>query len=423
MAEMDLQKKLNDLIAKHGDLVANASAVVGQESFDTEKFNSVKTEVANVSAEINAVRETLAMKGDVDGNPFLQDLANQLQTQKEDNVMTSKVDKIRSTNEYARAFAMAARIKTPIIQMDPALVENQLAPLFDALRCMPQVNNAMTQSGGNPVGSDGGFLVPIDIENRIIELRRSMIDFAQFANTENVTTATGWRVMEVNKASQVLQVVGELQPTPASEQPKFRQVPYAIKTRRGNILLSQELVDDEVANLFAYLARWMAHKAVLTENAGLIGLWPAPAITFDANNPIGTLKQMANVEIDPAIKISSRWYVNQNSFNYLDELEDANGRPLLQPDPTQSTGRMLLGIPVSVAPNAYLPDKSNGVAPVYLGDMAEFETVFRRKGFELEFSRFVQGAWDNYAVEGRMIKRDDYVKFDDAAMIGTQITY
>lgn len=420
---MDLQKKLNDLIAKHASLVDQASSIVGQENFDAEKYAAVKNDIENMAAEIKATKETIAMKGNIDNNPGMQILADQVKKEKEDSVLVSKVDKIRSTNEYARAFALAARMRTPILQLAPEVVAGQLAPLFEALKHLPHVNAALTEGGGTPVGSDGGFLVPIDIENQINELRRAMIDFAQFANIENTTTATGWRVMEINKAAQILEVVGELQPTPAGEQPKFRQVAYAIKTRRGKILLSQELVDDEVANLFSYLARWMARKAVLTENAGLIGLWPAPSVTFDATNPLGTLKKIANVELDPAIKLTSRWFTNQNGFNYLDELEDANGRPLLQPDPTQSTSKMLLGVPVTVAPNGFLQDISSGRAPLYLGDMSEFETVFRRKGFELEFSRYVQGAWDNYGVEGRMVKRDDYVKFDDEAMAGTTIPY
>ncbi|MGQ0455225.1 phage major capsid protein [Bacillus sp. SS-TM] len=32
---------------------------------------------------------------------------------------------------------------------------------------------------------------------------------------------------------------------------------------------------------------------------------------------------------------------NQDGFNYLDQLEDKDGRPLLQPDPTNPTRKLL----------------------------------------------------------------------------------
>jgi HK97 family phage major capsid protein len=417
---LDLQKRLNDLVAKRAGLVGQASALLEQEgAFDGEAYAKIKAEVESISAEVEALKETLALKGDVEGNPGLQALAAGLQAQKEEDYRVSQVDRIRSSNEYARAFALAARMSTPILQLAPEVAANQLAPLFEAMRYVPNVNAALTEG----VGGSGGFLVPIDIENQIRELRRAMIDFAAYANVENVTTATGWRVLEVNKAAQILQPVAELGSTPASEQPQFRQVSYAIATRRGKILLSQELVDDEAANLFAYLARWMARKAVLTENNGLISLWPAASVGFDDTNPLATLKSMLNVSLEPEIALNSRWFTNQNGFNYLDQLLDADGRPLLAPDPTAQTGKMLLGKPVVVSPNSFLPDVDDDTAPLYLGDMALYETVFRRLGFELEFSRYVQGAWDSYGVEGRMIKRDDYKVFDAEAFIGTAIEY
>ncbi|MGR5861838.1 phage major capsid protein [Bacillus pacificus] len=65
-------------------------------------------------------------------------------------------------------------------------------------------------------------------------------------------------------------------------------------------------------------------------------------------------------------------FTNQDGFNYLDQLEDKNGRPLLQPDPTNPTRKKLFsGKPVIVLSNKTIATDKDGKAPFIVGDLKE----------------------------------------------------
>jgi HK97 family phage major capsid protein len=79
------------------------------------------------------------------------------------------MSQMRASNEYARAFAYA--IKNGINRRNGRGNEN-VKILFDAL----------TEGGGSTPGEDGGFLVPIDIDNQIRELKRALNPLAPLFN-------------------------------------------------------------------------------------------------------------------------------------------------------------------------------------------------------------------------------------------------
>ncbi|MBR5760073.1 MAG: phage major capsid protein, partial [Thermoguttaceae bacterium] len=90
---------------------------------------------------------------------------------------------MRASNEYARAFAYA--MKNGINRRNGRGNE-KVSVLFDAL----------TEGGGDPAGEDGGFLVPVDIDNQIKELKRALNPLSDLFNVETVSAPTGWRVMD-----------------------------------------------------------------------------------------------------------------------------------------------------------------------------------------------------------------------------------
>ena len=95
---------------------------------------------------------------------------------------------MRASNEYARAFAYA--LKNGINRRNGRGNE-KVRVLFDAL----------TEGGGDPAGEDGGFLVPVDIDNQIREIKRQLNPLSDLFNVENVTAPTGWRVIDTAPSS------------------------------------------------------------------------------------------------------------------------------------------------------------------------------------------------------------------------------
>ena len=129
------------------------------------------------------------------------------------------------------------------------------------------------------------------------------------------------------------------------------------------------------------LRRLMDREAFLSARAAL----DAAATAATAANVIATLKKLLNVSLDPAISATAHFIVNQDGFNALDQLLDANKRPLLQPDPSAAAGKMLFGRPVSVVSNGSLASVTSETSspstttPIYFGDFTQYATLFRRQ--------------------------------------------
>ena len=313
---------------------------------------------------------------------------------------------ILKSNEYAHAFAWALR--NGVNPRNGHNFADRTKILYDAL----------TESGGNPVGADGGFLVPEDIDHQIRELKRELNPLAPLFGSETVTAPTGWRVVDTAPTTGFT-AVNEMATVPSDDQPVFQKISYVL-TKYGLILpVSNELASDEVANLFAYISRWFAKKDVILENGLLLGaLDDLTATALSATDPIADLKKALNVDLDPAISLSAMVLTNQSGFNALDQLLDANDRPLLQPDPTNATVRRIFGRPVHVVSDAQLaPDTTNSTADIYIGDGHEFATLFTRQGLEIVSTDIGGAAFTTDSIQVRGITRKGVSKFDTAAMV------
>ena len=203
-------------------------------------------------------------------------------------------------------------------------------------------------------------------------------------------------------------------------------------TKYGLIVpVSNELLSDEVANLMAYLSRWFARKAVITEN-GLL-LTALKTLTASALTPSVTgadaldgVKAVLNKVLDPAISVGATILTNQNGFDALDQLKDEMGRGLLQPNPLNPTEYRIYGRPVRVLSNAQMPDIAGensdpDTTDFFIGDFREFATLFQRDAFEVASTDIGGNAWRTDSTEIRGITRLDVAKFDTAAVVRRNI--
>lgn len=321
----------------------------------------------------------------------------------------SRLRAMLGSNEYARAFANAVR--QGVTPKTGRGIEAYNV-LFDAL----------TIGGGDIPGEDGGFLVPEDIDHQINELRRTLNPLAPLFGAENVSTNSGWRVMDSAPTTGMIAVdeMGEIQ---QGEQPSFSRVLYKLTKYAMFLPVSNELASDEVANLFAYLSRWFAKKAVITENGLLLGaLGGLVAQDVAAGDEIKGIKTALNVALDPAISLTAGILTNQSGFNALDCLTDETGRPLLNPDPKTGTPKMANGRTIHVVSDAVLKNTDGGKAPLYIGDMKQYATLFKRNPLEILSTNIGGNAWRSDSIEVRGIQRMGVSKFDTAAVVLRTIT-
>ena len=124
--------------------------------------------------------------------------------------------------------------------------------------------NALTIAGGDPKGTDGGFLVPEDVDTTIREVVRQHSQLRSLFNVETVGTNSGSRVMATDPTKGMSPIGGELPigGIPKDDQPTFSTVPFTLTTYGLIVPMSRELAQDENANLEAYLGRWFGKKQV-----------------------------------------------------------------------------------------------------------------------------------------------------------------
>jgi HK97 family phage major capsid protein len=280
-----------------------------------------------------------------------------------------------------------------------------------------------------------GVTIPEDIRTDIVELRRSEDNLEQYVNVEGVATASGTRNIEVDADSTPFDNVDEEADFPDMDEPTFRKVKYTVKKKGGILKVTKELFEDTAYNIMAYINKWIAKKTKATRNAMILKVLD----TITAGNEVvvsnlDSLKDIFNVQLDPAIAAASVVITNQNGFNYLDKLKDTDGNYILQPDPTQKTkGKLLFGeYPVirlskkTLKSTSILAEDGQTVTgykhPVYCGDLKEAITLFDRNVLTIDLNDKGAGLWEKDMTGIKVRDRFDVQAIDEDAVVKGEIT-
>lgn len=270
-------------------------------------------------------------------------------------------------------------------------------------------------------GEDGGYIIPEDIQTRINELRQSSDDLRQYVTVVPVSTNKGARTLE-KRADHTpfapLSEYGDPNAMQEIESPKFDRLSYAIEDYAGFLPVPNTVLEDTDQALEEYLINWIAKKSKATDNHLILEV----INSFDKKTVEGYqgLKSILNIDLDPAFLPDAKIYTNQDGFNYLDQLEDGNGRPLLQPDPTQPTRKLLFGYPVVRLSNKTIATQNN-LAPFIIGDLKEAVVLWDRKQLSIDMTKEGGNAWRTNTTEFRAIQREDVTAWDDEAVVYAQI--
>jgi len=324
-----------------------------------------------------------------------------------------QVKDLRASPEYMKCFFDALRVG--------ATPKGVMSGQFSAEK-YGMLMNAITETGGTPAGSQGGFLNPVEFDNQIHELMRNYVDLANSVNVENVVAYSGWRVIETLAASSPLTPMVEmavLDDGDEGESPTFTKVDYTIVDCGDFLRVSNDQLSDTPVNLMAYLGRWFAKKVVLTHNYYILAKINAisPTSITDPAKSLAGIKTALNKTLDPAFSASASLFTNQTGLDILDQLDDGTGRPLLQPDPSLATAFRAKGRPVIVLSDAHWANLSTPTrARIAIGDGREFITLFQRAAFEFASTTVGGSAWRSNSTEVRGIARLDVETVDSDAM-------
>lgn len=411
--KIDLKKFYDAAIA--AETSKTAKAVEIQKLFDTnetEKGLAMKADLDKLTKSAKDAEEMyLSMRDAAQGDDPAKNFVPADDRAKAEEAKNADILK---SNEYTGAFFKALATNST-----PKDFKKSGIPAG-----MEVLTKALTETGGTPAGADGGFLLPVDFNNMIIERKRQFLDLSQFVNVENVQAFSGWRAVEKAAAALPFTTFDNNGPVPAAEQPAFVRVDYQVKDYGGFLPVANDLLEDTPANIMAYLSKWFGKKIVLTNNSLILAILNAltatPADTIAPKTALDTIKHALNVTLDPDISVNATIFVNQDGFDFLDQIKDTMNRPLLQPDPTNDTKYMVKGRPVALMANRLLPstvgEDTKTHSRIIIGDAAEAITLFTRSGLEMVSTTVGGSAWANNNTEIKGIMRADCKQIDDGAV-------
>lgn len=257
--------------------------------------------------------------------------------------------------------------------------------------------------------TDGEPIIPVEVMAPK-EGKQDKTDLTSLVNVVNIKNASGkWSVVKLT--DQEMNTVEELEENPSLAKPKFTKVNYEIKTRRGHLPVSQEIIDDAEYDVMGLVAKQARNQERITKNKEIAKVLK----TATAKNAAGLdgLKDILNLELKPYYDATI--VCTQTMFAALDKIKDKDGRYMLQTDITSPTGYKFAGRVIDVYPDDVI-GTAKGDMKAFIGDVGEFATLFDRAQTTVK--------WQDDKIYGQYLataNRFDVKKVDEEA--GFYVTY
>lgn len=371
-------------------------------------LNEMKTltkEIEELRARIDLAQEVSnARLNDTDSKPFPKEATRSVSDLTDDEVEA----------EYRGSFIRALRNSNAITSRDEEL-HSRVAQLRtkDAPTSNPYFQSA--------VDTNGGFIVPKDVDTMIREYKRTMeFDLSTLITVETTAFSSGSRVFEKLATITPFVEISEWDKIGEFASPQFEQKQYTMKDYAGILPIPNRLLQDTDNNLLAYVAKFIARKTLITRNSIILNTLKTFTKRTKAIAATDDLKDILNIELDGAFSSTATIVTNQDGYNWLDKCKDSNGNYLMQKDVTSATGYAMFGVPVVVVPNRTLAT-TNKKAPVFIGDLKEAMILFDRGIYEVTGTTVGGKAFERNSYDIRVIDRFDVQKWDDGSVIYSEI--
>lgn len=250
--------------------------------------------------------------------------------------------------------------------------------------------------------TNGSVLVPVEVSTSVLELKDGLVDLSAYVTKEAVGTGQG-KFPVAKRVKAILATKAELAEIAEIDEPLFNEVDYKVETRIGQIAFSNELIEDAEIDVVAYAQRQMQRMVKNTNNANIMTVLNSFAKVNATNSD--ELKRVVNVDLDPELDL--KIVLNQDAYQAIDTLKDAQGRYLLQDSIAVSSGKTLFGKEVIVVSNAVAPTPKDTTGFIFIGDLKEAVFMAQRNEISAEWEKF-----DRYSKGLAIGIRSDYKKID-----------
>lgn len=269
----------------------------------------------------------------------------------------------------------------------------------------------------NVKSDDVGVTIPEEIKYIPEKEVKTVQDLSELVTKTSVSTASG-KYPILKRADDKFHTVEELEKNPELAKPKFETVAWEVATYRGAIPISQEALDDSIANLTQIVQDNIQEQKVntLNEKIGDVLKQFNPTTVSDVDD----LKAITNVQLDPGY--NRRIVCTQSFYQKLDTLKDGNGRYLLQDSIINTAGNTVLGMNVTVVRDDLLG--KNGDAVAFVGDLERAVLFADRTDISVQwidndiYGKYLMGAF-RFDVKQADANAGYFVTFEDDAATET----
>lgn len=296
----------------------------------------------------------------------------------------------------------------------------------DAVKAFADAARRGFKSMNEGTPAEGGYTVPEDIVTKIQHYRASKASLLHLVTVQKVSTNKGARTFKARAQQTGFTKVGEGGKIGKGTTPQFTRISYEIEKYAGYFPVTNELLADSDANITAELTAWIGDESRVTANKLILEQINTKSATPLAD--LDDIKKELNVTLGAAFKGSSKIVTNDDGLQWLDTLKDADGKYLLQPNPSNPMALQLCAgstvVPVEVIPNADLPTDETGI-PFIIGDLAEGIIYWDRQQMSIRLSDIAQvgdfNAFEEDLTLFRAIEREDVTIRDAAAFVNGRV--
>lgn len=387
-----MNKQLRELFKQIEARTKDAEALMTGENADVDKANAIMDEVDEIKKKYEGLKRIYdeRKRQETAGAPSAE-------PEDDENKNAENEDKNKANKAAAFVLAVKSLVNPSRFGSDKRLAEAE--------------------------AEDGGYTVPEDIQTQVNQWADVEYSLLDDIDVVPVTTNKGARTYQKKTDADVFVDLDENGAiTKEITAPKFERITYSIQDRAGFMPVSNDLIEDSDANILTIVTDWLGRANVATSNAKILEIIKKK--TQEKIDGIAGIKKTVNVTLGQAYKGAAKIITNDDGLNYFDNLVDANGRPLLNPDPTDSVAYKLrcgtVVVPIKVLPNKVLPSTDTKI-PVIIGDLKSGIRKYDRRKMSIKASDVaVIGDFNAYAMNMtllRAIMRDDYTDLDKDAYV------
>lgn len=337
------------------------------------------------------------------------------ETDEEVSAVEKTVDDLQK--EIEEKEAEKAQLEKEIDELEKQIEEqNRKAPTYpskekrggqkleqrDAIAKYIRIGQTRDIVGLKTTDSGSAALIPTEVlkPHFVNKTRNPLLDLVEGVK---VNSGSG-KYPLIKKTDGVMVSTEELKSNPELGKPAISEIDYSIKTYRGYVPVSQEMIDDADYDIMSIVEDEVFNQGENTE-LSLVAAVLKKATQADAAGFDG-IKDIYNKKLKSIYKASI--VVTKSMFAALDKVKDKDGRYMLQTDVASPTGYSFGGKTIYKVDDTVFGDE--GDMKFFIGDVTEFVKKFDRAQVSVK--------WVNNDIYGQLLGlfiRLDIKKVDEEA--------